>query len=122
MAIKLMNGLINLEAPAQSGSAAPASGDSTSTRPVSRSKSPAGINGSEVDGGVEAESGVAPQVHAALQKLKLHSAGRVREEIRDFANAKELANLIAGRITDDQHEAVQAHTQLTPSTAHEYLM
>jgi hypothetical protein len=58
----------------------------------------------------------------ALDTLKRYSAGRQREELREIGQAEDLARLLARKITEDHHDALTAHSELTTSTAQEHLM
>lgn len=122
MAIKLVNGLIDVSAPPNRGEEAGVSvnskaGIGSDSCPCAEcSPPPSDVLDDEVF------RSLPQKAQEALEKLKRYSAGREREELRSLDQAEQLARLLASRIVEDDEGACAAHSELTTCTAQEHLM
>jgi hypothetical protein len=122
MAVKLVNGLLDVSAPTKSGDASRVSIDSEScvcSDSQQFSEYPPAIPGSFDE---HVTRGVSAKAQVAFEKLKRYSAGREREELRSVAHAEQLAMMIASRIVEDDAGARDAHSELATCTAQGHLM
>lgn len=122
MAIKLVNGLIDVSAPLNAGDETSMPVDpkaGTRSDPYQSPECSPPISHAFDD---ELLRGLPPKAQEALEKLKRYSAGREREELRSIDQAEQLARLLASRIVEDDEGACAAHSELTTCTAQEHLM
>ncbi len=122
MAIKLVNGLIDVSVPPNAGEEASIpvdskAGMSSDSCPFEECSPPTSHAFDE-----EVLRSLPPKVQEALEKLKRYSAGREREELRSIDQAEQLARLLASRIVEDDEGACAAHSELTTCAAQEHLM
>jgi hypothetical protein len=122
MAIKVVNGLIDVAALAKDGDRAALPIDTAAEISTGNSLTPQAKLDSYFGLDSKTAGSLSPTAEAALEKLKRYSAGRVREEIRDISQAQDLASWLARTIIEELEESRSAHSELATSTAEEHLM